>query len=92
MGAKKKKKQDLGQFKPFSDLWYAFVKPQGAPFVGPKGLDSCLSFSTSLLALDQCNNKEIFYLSEMSGGQILKKHDLGQFWPFLVLWGPHGIP
>ena len=74
------------------DLRYAFVKPQGPLCWAPKGLDSCHSFSTSLLALDQCNNKEIFHLSEMSGGQILKNHDLGQFWPFLVLRGPVGFP
>ena len=55
-----KKIQDLGQFQPFLDLWYLFVKPQGPLCWAPKGLESRLSFSTTLFALDQCNNKERF--------------------------------
>ena len=28
----------------------------------------------------------------MDGDKILKIQDFGQFWPFLVLWGPRGAP
>ena len=39
----------------FSHFW-----PFGTPLLAPRGLHSCLSFSTTLSTLDQCNNNEIF--------------------------------
>ena len=77
-----------------SRFWSVLVifGPLGPPCWAPWGLHSRHSFSTTLSALDQCNNNENFYLSEMDGGKIQKIQDFGQFWPFLVLWGPRGVP
>ena len=84
-GSKIKNIQDFGQFKPFLALWDCLVGPPGG-FI--------LVLHSLLLSQHQISVTitKSFYLSEMDGGQIQKNLDFGQFWPFLVLWGPRGVP
>ena len=84
-GSKIKRIQDFGQFQPFLVLW--------DPLVGPPGV-FILVFHSQPLSLHQISVTitKMFYLSEMDGGKINKIQDFGQFWPFLYLQGPRGVP
>jgi len=64
-----------------SRFWSVLVifGPLGPHFWAPWGFRSRLSFSTTLSTLDQCNNNDNFFLSEMYGGKIQKIPDFGQF-------------
>ena len=81
------------QNRKYSGFWsiLAIFGPLGPPCWVPRGLRSRVSFSTNFSALDECKNNENF-IPEINGGKIKKIHDFGRFWPFLVLWGPHGVP
>ena len=66
----------------FSHFW-----PFGTPLLGPKGHHSPLSFSTTLSALDECNNN-LNFLPEWNGWWQTPKNSW--FWSILAIFGPFG--